>query len=151
MGIPYSRQIHSAFDQVTPLVAAGFEVIKTTKNIAILLACLQVLLTGLMGLQLAALLALLVSVNPNLEAERSEIITPAVRHFVAGAVHWGGWAFTALKAGVVLSTAALGVLVWRGGIVGTKVPGEDEKGEMGEDGEGGDVVEAPGESSGNVG
>lgn len=42
MGIPYSKQIHSAFDQVTPLVAAGFEVLKTTKNIAILLACLQV-------------------------------------------------------------------------------------------------------------
>lgn len=54
MGIPYSKQIHSAFDQVTPLVAAGFEVLKTTKNIAILLACLQVFVALILTLQVSA-------------------------------------------------------------------------------------------------
>lgn len=135
MGIPYSRQIHSAFDQVTPLVAAGFEVLKTTKNIAILLACLQVLLTCVMVMQLATLVAVLVAVDPDLEAERRALVTPAARALVAAAMRWGAWAIAALKVGVVLGTAGLGILVWRGGIVGTRVPGEGE-GET-EDGEGG--------------
>lgn len=53
MGLPYSKQIHSAFDQVTPLVAAGFEVLRTTKNIAIFLACLQVFVALVLSLQVS--------------------------------------------------------------------------------------------------
>ena len=41
MGLPYSKQINEAFDQVTPLVAEGFKVLETTKNISILLATMQ--------------------------------------------------------------------------------------------------------------
>jgi hypothetical protein len=43
MGIPYSKQINIAFDQVAPLVAAGFVVLQTTRNITYLLAAIQVL------------------------------------------------------------------------------------------------------------
>lgn len=79
MGIPYSRQIHAAFDQVTPLVAAGFEVLQTTKNISILLAAIQVITVVILALILLAMLGLLITVNPDLHAERAAIVTPVVR------------------------------------------------------------------------
>jgi hypothetical protein len=67
MGIPYSRQINAAFEQVTPLVAAGFKVLRTTRDISILLAVIQVLTVVLLGLILLGLVALLYCVNPDLE------------------------------------------------------------------------------------
>lgn len=67
MGIPYSREINAAFEQVTPLVAAGFKVLRTTKNISIVLAIIQVLTVVFLGLILLALIALLYTVNPDLE------------------------------------------------------------------------------------
>lgn len=79
MGIPYSRQIHAAFDQVTPLVAAGFEVLQTTKNISILLAAIQVITVVILALILLTMLALLITMNPDLEAERAAVVTPVVK------------------------------------------------------------------------
>ncbi|CAI6340884.1 unnamed protein product [Periconia digitata] len=70
MGIPYSREINAAFEQVTPLVAAGFKVLRTTKNISILLAIIQVLTVLLMFLVFLALVALMYCVNPDLEFEK---------------------------------------------------------------------------------
>jgi hypothetical protein len=67
MGIPYSRQINAAFEQVTPLVAAGFKVLRTTRDISILLAIIQVLTVFFLGLILVALVVLLYCVNPDLE------------------------------------------------------------------------------------
>lgn len=67
MGIPYSREINAAFEQVTPLVAAGFKVLRTTKNISIILAIIQVLTVLFLGLILLALIVLIYSVNPDLE------------------------------------------------------------------------------------
>lgn len=67
MGIPYSREINAAFEQVTPLVAAGYKVLRTTKNISIILAIIQVLTVVFLGLILVALVALLYTVNPDLE------------------------------------------------------------------------------------
>lgn len=67
MGIPYSREINAAFEQVTPLVAAGFKVLRTTKNISIILAIIQVLTVLFLGLILLALIALLYTINPELE------------------------------------------------------------------------------------
>ena len=67
MGIPYSREINAAFEQVTPLVAAGYKVLRTTKNISIILAIIQVLTVLFLGLILLALIALLYTVNPDLE------------------------------------------------------------------------------------
>jgi hypothetical protein len=79
MGIPYSKQINAAFDQVTPLVASGFQVLETTKNIAVLLAFIEVFIFILLGLILIALFILLVTVNPDLEEERRELVTPMVK------------------------------------------------------------------------
>jgi hypothetical protein len=67
MGIPYSRQINAAFEQVTPLVAAGYKVLQTTRDISILLAVIQVLTVALLFGILLALLAVLYCVNPDLE------------------------------------------------------------------------------------
>lgn len=109
MGIPYSKQIHAAFDQVTPLVAAGFEVLQTTKNISILLAAIQVVTVLILGLILLTLIALLISVNPDLEAERAAIVTPVVRWCAC-------WAMPACEARgrVVVSAIVLLVVVFVG-------------------------------------
>lgn len=70
MGIPYSRQINAAFEQVTPLVAAGFKVLRTTRDISILLAVIQVLTVFFLSLILSALVVLCYCVNPDLEVRR---------------------------------------------------------------------------------
>jgi hypothetical protein len=91
MGIPYSREINAAFEQVTPLVAAGFKVLRTTKNISIILAIIQVLTVLFLGLILCALVVLIYVVNPDLEVrlnhcpelegvvERALVLRPRVR------------------------------------------------------------------------
>ncbi|RDW77898.1 hypothetical protein BP5796_05750 [Coleophoma crateriformis] len=89
MGIPYSRQIHLAFDQVTPLVAAGFQVLETTKNITFLLAAVQVLNTVFLGLILVVLLALLITVNPDIEYERQVLVTPVVKSLADLVIRYG--------------------------------------------------------------
>ncbi|KAK0807309.1 hypothetical protein LTR02_005981 [Friedmanniomyces endolithicus] len=76
MGIPFSKQINAAFEEVTPLVAAGFEVLQTTKNIALLAAALQVFTGLILSLVLLVLIALLITVNPNLTEERDALVTP---------------------------------------------------------------------------
>lgn len=79
MGIPYSRQINAAFEQVTPLVAAGFKVLRTTRDISILLAVIQVLTVALLGLILLGIVALAYCVNPDLEVRllHSPYLLPA--------------------------------------------------------------------------
>lgn len=67
MGIPYSREINAAFEQVTPLVGAGFKVLQTMKDISILLAVIQVLTVLSLLLILFVLILLVYSVNPDLE------------------------------------------------------------------------------------
>lgn len=67
MGLPYSKQINAAFEQVTPLVAAGFKVLRTTRDISILLAVIQVLTVLLLFFILLGIVALLYCVNPDLE------------------------------------------------------------------------------------
>ena len=89
MGIPYSKQINLAFDQVTPLVAAGFEVLQTTKNITFLLAAIQVLTAVFLGLILITLLALIITVSPDLEYERQVLVTPVVRWLAASVMQYG--------------------------------------------------------------
>jgi hypothetical protein len=79
MGIPYSKQIHSAFDQVTPLVACGFRVLEKIRDISILVALIQLLTCFFLLLILLTLLGLLITVNPDLELERQTIVTPTVK------------------------------------------------------------------------
>ena len=92
MGIPYSKEINKAFvelnnayGQVTPLVAAAYEVLETTKNISLLVAGIQVLNTILLSILLMCTLGLLITVNPDLDKERAEIVTPAIRWIVSWA------------------------------------------------------------------
>jgi hypothetical protein len=76
MGVTYSKQIDSAFDQIGPFLQA-------TKQISLSLAVFYVVTTLILGFMLCvvmlALLALLVTVNPDLEAERRAMVTPVVR------------------------------------------------------------------------
>jgi len=89
MGIPYSKQINLAFDNVTPLVAAGFEVLQRTKNITYLLAAIQVLTVIFLGLILITLLALIITVSPDLEDERKILVTPVIRWLADWIVQYG--------------------------------------------------------------
>ncbi|CAM1507485.1 Fc.00g071260.m01.CDS01 [Cosmosporella sp. VM-42] len=105
MGIPYSKQINAAFDEVTPLVAAGFEVLQTSRNISFLLAVIQVLNLLLLSLAVLALVGLLITVNPDLTWERRTLVTPVVKRLA-------GW---------VIDRTWLWLLIWPllvGGVLG---------------------------------
>jgi amino acid transporter len=111
MGIPYSKQINAAFDQVTPLVASAFEVLQTTKNIAILLVVIQVCTVILLLLILLALIGLLFTMNPDLETERRILVTPAMQWLAS-------WTIEASEkrksfiGGLSLVLAIVGFVVW---------------------------------------
>jgi hypothetical protein len=83
MGIPYSKEINSALDQVAPLVEAGFVVLRTTKNISILLMILQILTVVLLGIILLTAFGIILSVNPDLVAERKALVTPVMKWVAA--------------------------------------------------------------------
>jgi nitrate/nitrite transporter NarK len=118
MGIPYSRQINTAFDQVAPLVTQGFQVLETTKNIAILLAWIQVLTVVLLALILLALAALLVTMNPDLEKEREAYVTPIMKSLMhqAALFVWTAGSF-------ILFSAMIGGLYFA--IYGGKIEDDD--------------------------
>ncbi|OAP61665.1 hypothetical protein AYL99_03868 [Fonsecaea erecta] len=126
MGLPYSKEIHSAFDQVTPLVAAGFEVLQTTKDIAILLAIIQVVTVITLILILLALLALLLTVNPDLAREREQLVTPAMRWLASWVFKYGAPAKTLLKITFVTGGLVSGYAVWQGLATGHSEPTGDE-------------------------
>ncbi|KAJ4990840.1 hypothetical protein SVAN01_03629 [Stagonosporopsis vannaccii] len=109
MGIPYSREINAAFSQVTPLVAAGYKVLQTTKNISIILAVIQVLTVILLGAILVVLGAILVAVNPDLEVERQRLITPWLKSVLHISLY--GILKTLFSSAVVL--AAVAYAAWR--------------------------------------
>ncbi|KAL9090730.1 MAG: hypothetical protein Q9165_005218 [Trypethelium subeluteriae] len=129
MGIPYSREINAAFEQVTPLVAAAYEVLSTIKNIAILLSAIQILTVILLTLILVSLLGLLYTLNPDLEKERKQLVTP-VMQWLAGWIHefgeTGKWFLRGL---LVLVLAGSGVFLWQGSLAGSRAPGETREGE----------------------
>ncbi|RMY78876.1 hypothetical protein D0863_00414 [Hortaea werneckii] len=83
MGIPYSKEINQAFDQVAPLVAATLDVLQTSKNITYLLAAVQILNAVLLLVAVVSLLGLLITVNPDLAEERRALVTPVVKHLAS--------------------------------------------------------------------
>ncbi|KAK5129263.1 hypothetical protein LTR08_003642 [Meristemomyces frigidus] len=83
MGIPYSKQINAAFDQVNPLVASTLDVLHTTQYITYLLAAIQILTAILQFFTVLALLALLITVNPDLHRERVALVTPVLQYLAA--------------------------------------------------------------------
>ncbi|QGI78663.1 hypothetical protein CEK25_005392 [Fusarium fujikuroi] len=128
MGMPYSKQVHAAFDQVTPLVAAGFEVLRTTKNIAVFLAFLQVFVALILTLTLLAILAVIYSVNPDLEEERRALVTPCMQWIASWVMEYGSLTAWILKLLLVLGTAGLGIVLWQGSTteVIPEVEGEED-------------------------
>ncbi|OAL38108.1 hypothetical protein AYO20_02560 [Fonsecaea nubica] len=126
MGLPYSKEIHSAFEQVTPLVAAGFEVLQTTKDIAILLAVIQVVTVITLLLILLALLALLCTVNPDLDREREQLVTPAMQWLASWVLKYGGPAKTLLKIVFGVGVLVSGYAVWQALVTGHTEPKSDE-------------------------
>lgn len=127
MGIPYSREIHAAFDQVTPLVAAGFEVLQTTKNISIVLAAIQVLTVLTLMFILMVLIGILYAVNPDLEDERKALVTPVMRWLarvsVGGIVATVSYLYAVFFCFLVLAAAGYALL---GGNVRVSEPGDQE-------------------------
>ena len=83
MGIPYSKQINAAFDQVSPLVAQALDALHVTQYITYLLAGIQVVAAILQFFTVVALFALLITVNPDLSAERQELVTPALKYMAS--------------------------------------------------------------------
>lgn len=79
MGIPYSREINAAFEQVTPLVASGYQVLNTTKNIAVALFVIEIISVILLSAILIGIIGLLYTLNPDLEHERKVFVTPAMK------------------------------------------------------------------------
>lgn len=132
MGMPYSKQVNAAFDQVTPLVAAGFEVLRTTKNIAVFLAFLQAFVALILTLTLFAILALIYSVNPDLEEERRALVTPCMQWIASWAIEYGSLTAWILKVLVVLVTAGMGIFLWQGSTTDI-IPGVEGEGDAPED------------------
>ena len=56
--------------------------VQTTKNIFILLAAVQVIKVVLPALTLLVMLALLITVNPDLEDERAAAVTPMMKWII---------------------------------------------------------------------
>ncbi|KAJ7768353.1 hypothetical protein B0H16DRAFT_1785290 [Mycena metata] len=135
MGIPYSRQINAAFDQVTPLVAEGFKVLQATRNISILLAVIQVLTVVLLLQILVILLAILITVHPNLERERDTLVTPALRWGASWLMlishsNGGGLLLTGVVVVIAILMGGAGGLWATGKNVTDVVPEEEDAGEV---------------------
>ncbi|EXJ60516.1 hypothetical protein A1O7_04669 [Cladophialophora yegresii CBS 114405] len=126
MGLPYSKEIHAAFDQVTPLVAAGFEVLQTTKDIAILLAVIQVVTALSLILILLALIALLFTVNPDLEKERVQLVTPFMRWLASWVYKYGRLASHVLRILFTVGIIVFAWSIWHGLATGHKDPTSEE-------------------------
>jgi len=142
MGLPYSKQINAAFDQVTPLVAEGFEVLQTTKNISVFLAVCQVLTAVFLALILVAMLGLLITMNPELEYERQEIVTPAMKWMAGWIIALGKW-----KKSIVVMVLVVAVGCALGSLAGLWYTARDPtlSEDLGEETEGGDSEGLTGE------
>ncbi|KAH7083922.1 hypothetical protein FB567DRAFT_581394 [Paraphoma chrysanthemicola] len=109
MGLPYSRQINAAFEEVTPLVAAGFKVLQTTRNISIILAVVQILTVFLLFAILLVGIGIMYCVNPDLEHERQYLVTPILRRIASITIF--GIIRSLLSTGAVLGVTAYAM--WR--------------------------------------
>lgn len=126
MGIPYSKEINAAFEQVTPLVGAGYEVLQTLKNIAILLACIQVLTVALLALIFMAMLGLLITMNPDMEKERRQLVTPVVAEITSWVYTYGTPAKWLLRILLAVSAVGFGIFLWHGSLAGVRSPQSEE-------------------------
>lgn len=127
MGLPYSKEIDAAFGQVTPLVAAGFRVLQKTKNIAIIVACIQGLTAFLLSLILLALLGLLYTMNLDLEDERQQLVTPVMQWVAQWLLTYGPMASWLLRVFVVVCTGGMGLFLFQRSSTGHQGDTSDEE------------------------
>lgn len=95
-----------SFDQVTPLVAAGFEVLETTKNVSLLLAAIQVLTVVFLALILLVLICIACILNPDLDRERRDLVTPLLKWTSS----WG-YLFSSMLSSMLFRVLAGGIFV----------------------------------------
>ena len=91
MGIPFSREINAAFEQVTPLVQSAYEVLETTKNIALILMGIQILTVILLSMILLCLIGLLFTLSPELARERQLLVAPVLKWLASWSVTTSGF------------------------------------------------------------
>jgi len=68
--------VGNVIDQVVPIID---QVLYTTKNVAVVLLWLGILVALVVALNLVCLVAILITLNPDLEEERRALVTPVVR------------------------------------------------------------------------
>ncbi|KAH9833349.1 hypothetical protein Tdes44962_MAKER08798 [Teratosphaeria destructans] len=78
MGVPYSREIDAALNQITPLVAEASDMLQTTRTVSLLFAAVQILTLLFRALTLIVLLGILLSINPDTSAQRQALVTPVM-------------------------------------------------------------------------
>lgn len=83
MGIPYSKQINQAFEEVSPLVAATLDVMHTTQEVSYILAGIQVITAVFQFATVVGIIGLLITLNPDLAAERTALVTPIMRYLAS--------------------------------------------------------------------
>lgn len=96
----------SLFKEIKPLVNATFEASQTINRTGPILAWTQALMIVLLGAIFLALFGLLVTINPDLEVERKQFITPAVR-FLLGQIVTYGNAFGGVVHNAKLATTSV--------------------------------------------
>jgi hypothetical protein len=72
MGVPYSREIGAALDEVGPLI-------QKIHYIAYLVFALQIITIALLFLVFLAVIALTISIIPALSDERDALVTPVIK------------------------------------------------------------------------
>ncbi|KAK6062500.1 hypothetical protein SCUP515_13309 [Seiridium cupressi] len=79
----------SIFKELKPLMNATFEASESINRTAPILACTQILMIILLAAIFFALFGLLVTINPDLDDERQQYITPAVRFLLSHSALYG--------------------------------------------------------------
>lgn len=87
----------SLFKELKPLMNATFEASQSINRTAPILAWTQALMIVLLSAIFLALFGLLVTLNPDLETERRQFITPAVRYVLNKVIAYGCIAMSALR------------------------------------------------------
>ncbi|CZR68966.1 uncharacterized protein PAC_18867 [Phialocephala subalpina] len=87
MGVPFSQEVKTAVDVATDL-ATDLKSHATTALYALIL--ISVIHTFLLAIFLLAIIALLITVNPDLVEERKAFVTPVVRWWLFPMRGWRG-------------------------------------------------------------
>lgn len=77
------------FKDWTPLLNSTLEASQSINRTAPILACTQVLMILILAAIFTALFGLLITLNPDLDAERQQFVTPAVRFLLNQTVNCG--------------------------------------------------------------